>query len=230
MINKLFATSKFFIVTLIFFSSAGFSDNLRWPKNPVVFSGTPTATSIGGTKIDIFPFASVTLPTGEIAPLSLSGKGLRQKWVAIVKVNAYVGIHYLDDPSLLSATDPIGSLANTRTRMMVLHMLQNATANDIRAEFEDALDFNGVNLNSPEMSSLREQMTFSLNAGERAYLIGYHTEDDNDEHFYIDTKLKSIIEKGPALVSDFWRAWFGVSIDQEMANFKKALLSKAGKP
>ena len=227
MINKIFSNSKVLIVTLVFFSSASFCDcrdTLGWPKNPVVFSGTPTATSIGGTNIDIFPSASVTLPTGEIEPLTFSGKGLRQKWIAIVKVNAYVGIHYLDNPSLLSAADPIGSLANTRTRMMVLHMLQNATANDIRAEFEDALDFNQVNLNSPEMSSLRKQMTFSLNAGERAYLIGYHSSDDEDEHFYIYTKQKSIIEKGSALVSDFWRAWFGASIDQEMANFKKALL------
>ncbi len=71
-------------------------------------------------------------------------------------------------------------------------------------------------------------MTFPLNAEERPYLIGYHFSDDEDEHFYVHTKKESTIEKGPALVSDFSRAWFGASIEQEMANFKNALLSKAG--
>ena len=51
-------------------------------------------------------------------------------------------------------------------------------------------------------------MTFPLNAEERPYLIGYHSSDDEDEHFYVHPKKESTIEKGPALVSDFWRAWF----------------------
>ena len=71
-------------------------------------------------------------------------------------------------------------------------------------------------------------MTFPLNAEERPYLIGYHSSDDEDEHFYVHPKKESTIEKGPALVSDFFESLVWASIEQEMANFKNALLSKSG--
>jgi hypothetical protein len=200
------------------------------PKNPIQFSGTPTAYSFGGTSISLYPNATVTLPSGEILEFSLSGKGLRQKWMAIIKVNAYVGIHYLDNPAVLNSQDPIGSLAKTQKRMMILQMLQNVSAEDIRAEFDDALDVNGVNLNSPEIASLREQTTYSLNAGERAYLIGYHVPNDSFEHLMVYTDKKSITERGSTLVTDVWRTWFGIPVDQEMAALKKSLLAGTGKP
>jgi len=43
---------------------------------------------------------------------------------------------------------------------MILQMVQNVTPEDIRAEFDDALDVNHVNLYSAEITALREQTTF----------------------------------------------------------------------
>ncbi len=200
------------------------------PKNPVTFLGTPITYSVGGSTVNIHPEANITLPTGEIVKVALSGKGTRQKWIAIVKVNAYVAIHYLDNPSLLSSQNPIDSLGKTQTRLMILHMLQNVSSEDIRAEFDDALDVNNVDLYSPEISYIREQTTYSLNAGQRAFLIGYLTPEDNKEHISIFTTEKTIEEKGTTLVSDLWRVWLGIPVDQEMLVLKKSLLSTAGKP
>jgi hypothetical protein len=196
-------------------------------RNPVVFSGTPTPYSVNGNLVQIFPNASVTLPSGKTLNLSFSGKGIRQKWIAVVKVNAYLAIHYLDNPALLNPNDPIESLNQAQSRMMILHMLQNVSSEDIRTEFEDALDVNSVNLNSPEIKSIREQTDYALNPGERAYLIGYHADEDPLEHIFIHTDKKTIEEKGTSLITDFWRVWLGLPVDAEMKTLKKALLSSS---
>lgn len=218
--NKIFRT---FTLSLLFVSIVSFGKPK--PKSSIEFSGTPTNYSVGGTNINIYPTATVTLPNGEKVDFSLSGKGLRQKWLGIIKVNAYIGIHYLDNPAVLQNSDPIGSLSHARRRLMILHMLQNVSAEDIRAEFDDALDVNGVNLDSPEMKSLREKTTYSLKAGERAHLIGYEVPGDSFENIMIFTNTKLITERGSTLVSDVWKTWFGIPVDAEMATFKKALLS-----
>ena len=175
----------------------------------------------------IYPTASVTLPNGETVDFQLSGKGLRKKWLGIVKVNAYIGIHYLDNPTVLNAQDPIGSLGHARRRLMVLHMLQNVSPEDIRSEFDDALDVNGVNLNSPEMTSLREKTTYSLKSGERAYIVGYESNKDNFENIMVYAQGKLITERGTTLVTDVWKTWFGIPVDEEMAALKSSLLSNA---
>lgn len=222
MINKN-KTPRFLLLGLLLVSFNSWASEK--PKNPIQFSGTPINYVIGGSSLDIYPQASVTLPTGEQVEFNLSGKGLRQKWLGIIKVNGYVAIHYLDNPSVLSAQDPIGSLSQAHRRLMVLHMLQNVSAEDIRAEFDDALDINGVDLNSPEIKSLREQTTYSLKAGERAYLVGHEVAGDSFENLLIYAPGKTITERGSTLVSDVWKTWLGIPMDQEMAALKKSLLS-----
>ena len=220
---KYFNSSYGLILISILFSFRSWSSpNLQ---NTVIFQGTPTPCSLGGTTINIYPEALVNLPTGETVNLSLSGKGTRQKFLAIVKVNAYIAIHYLDNPALLNAEQPIESLNSAGTRLMILQMVQNVTPEDIRAEFDDALDVNHVNLYSPEITALREQTTYYLDAGQRVYLTGYKTKTDNKEHILVFTEDKSIQEQGPTLVTDIWRVWLGIPVDPEMEALKKALLS-----
>lgn len=196
-------------------------------QNRVTFQGNPTPYSVGGTTVNIYPEALIHLPTGDTVKLGLSGKGVRQKFMAIVKLNAYVAIHYLDNPALLNAANPIESLNGARTRLMILQMIQNVTPEDIRAEFDDALDVNQVDLYSPEISALREQTTYYLDAGQRVYLAGYETKNDDKEHILVFTDDKSIQEQGTTLVSDIWRVWLGIPVDAEMAALKNSLLSSS---
>jgi len=199
------------------------------PAPPFEFKGTPTTYSVAGVSIPIYPQAQITLPDGRLVDLCFSGKGLRQKRIGIIKVNAYVGIHYLENPAVLSIEDPMNSLSQTQYRMMVLQMMQNVNPEDIRAEFDDAMDANGVNLNSPELNALRKEITFSLKSGERAYFIGYRNPNDSFENLMVFTETKLINERGSTLVTDIWSGWFGIPVDREMAVFKKSLLSQAKK-
>ena len=217
-------SSKYGTVVLALFLSLGVLNSARG-QNVVSFHGTPTPYSAGGTSINIYPEAHVNLPTGEIVKLSLSGKGLRQKFLAIVKVNAYVAIHYLDNPAVLNAQTPVESLSGARNRLMILQMIQNVTPEDIRAEFDDALDVNHVNLYSPEITALREQTTYYLDAGDRVYLAGYKIPTDDKEHIFVFTDDQSIQEQGSTLVTDIWRVWLGIPVDAEMEALKKSLLT-----
>jgi hypothetical protein len=164
------------------------------------------------------------LPSGEVRQVLFSGKGTRQKFVAVAKVNVYAILHYLDEPSALNSQDPIGSLSGTQTRMLVLQMMQNLSASDIRSGFEDSLDINEVDINSTEMRSLLKQIDFSVSVGDKIYFIGYKSQADDLEHLYVYTDKKTIFEKSPSLVTDFWKIWFGVPVDKEMASCKEELL------
>lgn len=214
---------------LVFFSLCLICLSARANQNPVTFSGKPIPYSVGGNNLQIWPEARVNLPNGETLKLSLSGKGTRQKFLAFVKVNAYVAIHYLDNPNLLDPQEPIGSLDKARARLMILQMLQDVNPEDIRAEFDDGLDVNHVDLYSPEITALREQTTYSLDAGQKVYIIGYSNGSDGKEHILVYNDEKSIKEQGSTLVTDIWKVWLGIPVDPEMAALKKSLLNSVSK-
>lgn len=214
----------FFFLTLSFIGNA--QVNL-FTESPVTFVGEATNYPVGSYNVQVYPGAQITLPNGEVREVSFSGKGIRQKFLAVAKVNIYAVLHYLDQPSALNVQDPIGSLENTQTRFLMLQMTQNLSASDIRNGFEDALDINGVDIFAPEMQSLLSQINFSVNAGDKIYFVGYRSSEDELEHLYVYTDKKTILEKGATLASDFWKIWFGTPVDKEMAACKKELLTSA---
>lgn len=191
---------------------------------PVTYIGDPTNYTVGSQTVQVYPGALVTLPSGEVRQVLFSGKGTRQKFVAVAKVNVYAILHYLDEPSALNSQDPIGSLSGTQTRMLMLQMMQNLSASDMRSGFEDALDVNDIDINATEIRSLLKQIDFSVNVGDKIFLIGYKSQADAFENLYVYTEKKTIFEKSPSLVTDFWKIWFGVPVDKEMAVCKGDLL------
>ena len=192
----------------------------------VQYLGAPTTVSVSGYAVNIYPQAQITLPShlaDTVVDTQLTGKGVRQKWISILKLNIYVAAHYMDNLADLNTAQPMSAMAKSKARIIRLTMLQNATANDIRTDFEESLDVNGVDLESDAMVSIRNQLDFSLNAGDSVTIIGYPSADGMD-HFVVEAPKKIIQEQAPGLSVDFWKIWFGIPMDKEMKALQANLL------
>lgn len=188
----------------------------------VELTGTPTTIDVSGTAMQVYPQAILTTPQGT-RNLKLTGYGIRQKAVGFVKVNVYLATSYVDESITLNHDDPIESLKDAKGRVILLDMLRTMTAEEIRNAFEEALDVNGVDVNSEEVQNLLSQFDGDLYAGDRIVVSSYPSERSL-ETLIIELPKKDLTETADFLGLDFWRIWFGVPVDELMAELKTKLI------
>lgn len=188
----------------------------------VEFKGTPQTIDVSGTQMQVYPQAALTTPTG-VAPLKLTGFGIRQKSVAFINVNVYFATSYVDESLPLNPESPIDSLKDAKGRVILLDMLRTMTAQDIRSAFEEALDVNGVNVNSKEIQSLLSRFQGDLYAGNRIVISSYPAENGL-ENLVVELPKSTLSEAGNLLGLDFWKIWFGEPVDALMGELKTRLV------
>lgn len=193
----------------------------------VEFKGTPTGIDVSGTPMKVYPQAALATPAGAVN-LKLTGYGIRQKSVAFVKVNVYLATSYIDEAVTLNTSAPIDSLKTTKGRVIVLDMLRTMTAQDIRTAFEEALDVNGVDINSKAVQSVFSKFQGDLYAGDRIVVSSYPGERSL-ETLMIELPKSNISETANFLGIDFWKIWFGEPVDALMGELKLKLVG-AKKP
>ena len=194
----------------------------------VELQGNPTDIDVSGTPMKVFPQATLTTPKGN-TNLKLTGYGIRQKAVAFVHVNVYLATSYVDESINLNNSSPVDSLKDAKGRVILLDMLRTMTAQDIRTAFEEALDVNGVDVNSKEVQSLFSQFTGDLHAGDRIVVASYPTGEGTVETLILELPKKTLTESGNLLGLDFLKIWFGEPVDELMGELK-AKLTGASKP
>jgi hypothetical protein len=101
-------------------------------------------------------------------------------------------------------------------------MLRTMTAQDIRTAFEEALDVNGVDVNSKAVQSVFSKFQGDLYAGDRILLASYPGER-SAETLVIELPKSNISEVGNFLGLDFWKIWFGEPVDELMGELKAKL-------
>lgn len=188
----------------------------------VEFNGTPEKIDVSGTQMQVYPQAALTTPTG-VTPLKLTGYGIRQKSVAFINVNVYFATNYVDESITLNPQSPIDSLKDAKGRVILLDMLRTMSAQDIRAAFEEALDVNGVDVNSKEIQSLLSRFQGDLYAGNRIVISSYPGENGL-ENLVVELPKGTLSEAGNFLGLDFWKIWFGEPVDTLMGELKTRLV------
>lgn len=192
----------------------------------VEMKGTPNAYNISGKTYKIYPEATLNTPNGT-TELKLTGYGVRQKSVAFIRVNVYLATSYVDVDTQMSANNPIDSIKDSKGRVIVLDMLRAMSANDIRSAFEEALDINGVDVNTKSVQSVFAKFSGDLREGDRILLASYPGERAS-ESLLIQLPKTTIESTGNFLGLDFWKIWFGQPVDSLMGELK-AKLSGANK-
>lgn len=148
-----------------------------------------------------------------------TGEGVRNKPVGISEVKVYVANSYIDSNGGIPFSDPLGTLAHTNLKVMVLTMLRDVTADQIRSGWEESLTANNIDLGDPGIKSILDQITFDIASGTEVDIIGRGDDlieiQAGDHHFY------SIRE--PGLTLNFWKSWFGEPCDAGMDDLKHQL-------
>ncbi len=208
-------TKTLFVLSVIgFVSSLGFG-------SAVEFKGNVVDVNVSGSNFKVYSQAILKTAKGP-TELKLTGYGIRQKSVAFIKVNVYMATSYVDLATTLNTNNPIDSLKNSNGSVIVLDMLRTMTAQDIRTAFEEALDVNGVDVNSKAVQSVFSKFEGDLYTGNRILLASYPNER-NAETLVIELPKVSISTVGNFLGLDFWKIWFGEPVDALMGELKAKL-------
>lgn len=186
-----------------FISSLVFASDLSFPTKPI---NTVTAS---GVEIPIFSSALYAPNT----KLVLTGQGVREKSILIASVNVYHAASYLDQRSL----------EKSKVRLLSLTFLRDLASEKIRSSFSDALRENGIALDTPEMQSLFQLMTFDVKKGSKVNFIGLRGE--KSETILFELPDKTLKAEGPSIVQDFWKIWFGKPADSGLKDLKEQLES-----
>jgi len=188
----------------------------------VELTGTPQTIDVSGSQMLVHPQAVLATSNGNL-PLKLTGFGVRQKSVAFINVNVYFATSYVDEALTLNPENPIESLKESKGRVILLDMLRTMNAQDIRTAFEEALDVNGVSLDSKEIQSLLSRFQGDLYAGNRIVISSY-SGASGLEDLVIELPKSTLSESGTFLGLDFWKIWFGEPVDSLMGQLKTKLV------
>jgi len=186
------------------------------------FSGTPAKRiSASGMEVPVFEKAKVSLDQSE-REVFLTGAGIRTK--SILKVNVYVAISYVDLPQGLPARDAMEGVRKSKTRAIQLTFLRDVKAKQIRSSFADALEANGVEIETSPVKEVLEALTFDLREKSNLTVVSFEKSPE-DEVLLLETAERKMRFTGKNLGFSFWKIWFGKPADRGLETLREALLS-----
>jgi hypothetical protein len=161
-----------------------------------------------GLKIAI---ATEVKPAAGGAPkLFLTGAGVRKKKVALFNVNVYVAAHY---------SDVAGKAEAGKVHALELTFLRDLSAEQVRGAFQESLKANGADPNTGALKTVLAKIDMPMPKGTSLTLLGI-----GGDKLQIETPTGTTLSgEGPALVTDFWKIWFGKPADSGLADLKPQL-------
>lgn len=192
----------------------------------IEFVGDPIQIIVSGqSRVPIYNEARVRVGDSETSiPVYLTGAGIYRKKIVFFDEDIYVASSYLDTPEPISSSDPLGSVFKSKVKVMYLTILRDLTPLQIRSHFEEGLDGNNVSLEDPAVQALLDEIDFPLLKADSALLIG----DSGGalQRLHATVPDKEFYSENLSLADDFWRIWFGISVDNGFANLKANLIGK----
>lgn len=193
------------------------------------FTGNPVNTiSAEGVQVPVYRQATLTVPGNpefQKRPMYLTGAGKYVKPVAFIGVNVYIATSYVDNQSGINAADPMGSIKNSKAKVIQMTVLRGLSASQIHAAYEDSLAANDVNLEEPSIAEAMSKVNFGLNKGDVSTLIGITNANGMQSTTLEAPAGHGSSTDGPEIADTFWKVWFGVPSDSGMGNLKKALMN-----
>ncbi len=134
----------------------------------VEFSGVPKNLSASGQTVKIYPSAVVA----EEDPISLTGYGIRWKYVTIIKTNIYAAAQYIDEGLAFDTAAPLTTIADSKNEVMQMTFLRPVTAKEIENAMKLSLKNNGIDVTKPEFVAVFSKFDFNMNVGDTMTVIG----------------------------------------------------------
>jgi hypothetical protein len=186
------------------------------------FVGEPK-TTLSASGIEVPVYARAIMPT-EAGPvdLHLTGAGLLRSKVGPLKVSVYIATSYTNLVEGLDAEDPMTSIAEAHTRVLQLNLVRKLTGEQIRDAFRKSLIVNGVDPAEPAIDVIMKSLE-DMPQGEVITLYGQDLSDK--QRVTIETSKKSVVSEGLHIVYDIWSMWFGVPMDEYVAELKRLLVT-----
>lgn len=190
--------------------------------------GEPVKTiEASSVKVPVYGQLQLTIPNSPVQDQAvyLTGAGKLQKSFDTVKFDVYVGASYLDSPQGISQTNTIESIAQAGAKVVQLTALVNLKASDIKTAITSGLNANSVDIAAPAVKSALDKITFDIPKGQTVSMVGYRN-SDGTETLLLEAGTQTSMTTGPDLATTFWRVWFGVPVDADMALLKGQLIGK----
>jgi hypothetical protein len=191
-----------------------------------------------GKQVNLSSGGVVTLPDGQIIPLTTVGGGLRRKRVVVFQIPVYFGQLLVDPAAAVTfPRDPdraLDALEPIRTVAMHLLFLWDVTGDQISAAFKEAFATNGYNFaERPDLQELQKiiAMTGSIRRGMTAVLIARAGDNQRDIVVYEapDGRI-SQIDGRAGFKRAVLSAWFGKASDAGLRSLKAQIVGAESHP
>ena len=193
----------------------------------VQFSGQPRYVSINNYSVPVYPEAlTMAPPTGPATDgykLALTGFGIYVKKIAFIKVNVYVAAHYIEVGHSMLAADPLKSVVESPAEVIQMTLGRSVSADETVSAFEDGLTTNHVDLDSPAIRHILEEIDFDTAPQDNVTILTLPG-SGGSESVTIETRAKTIFAEQENLGLDMWRIWFGIPMDWGIAQLKPKLI------
>ncbi len=178
-------------------------------------------------KVPVYSQLQLTIPNSPVQgqALYLTGAGKLQRAFDDVKLDVYAAVSYLDSPQGISSTSTMESISQANAKVVQLTALMNLKANDIKTAITDALKANSIDVSAPTVKAALDKITFDIAKGQMVSIVGYRG-SDGTETLLLEAGAQTTTTTGPELATTFWKVWFGVPVDSEMALLKTQLIGK----
>ena len=179
-------------------------------------------------KLAIYPTAVVNIPEvtpeGGI-PVYLTGAGLREKSIVLFSVDVYYATSYLNQKVKLNEKQPMDQIRKSSVRAIQLTLLRDLSGEKIRDSFKDALEENGISVETPGFKKLFEQIDGEVKERTTVTIVGYTKKDGSQGILYsLPSKTVQVEEDG--IADKFWLVWFGKPADSGLEKLKQGLMGK----
>lgn len=209
--------------------------NAEAPAALLELDGTPLPPiQASGVEVPIFSEATVRrLPPHNGNPsvrLFLTGAGIREKKILLFNANVYVATSYVAEPKRIAPKDYWEGIQANPVKAIQLTFLREVSAGKIRDALAESLEKQGISSKSPMIHQVLERIQTSMSPKSTLTLVGYSSLKGK-EILEVELPNESAVFEGEALVSQFWKIWFGTplkesDIEKSMEALKHSLLTR----
>jgi len=179
--------------------------------------------SAAGVEVPLHKKAKLKIPgTEQEVELFLTGAGIRSKRVGPVNAKVYIATHYLDTADVMSSSAPMDSVKAAAHKVIQLTTLRALTAAQINEAFKESLVANGFNPEEPVWKNLFEKITFDVDKNAKITLAGVNAGLPS-QTIFIEHPQGEDSQTNDDFADQLWTMWFGIPVDNDMANLKRAL-------